>query len=206
MAASAPRSSAPRSIAIVKTSYTRSASEAKASVRYIEQRKGDLEKHPHRQLFGPLGELSRTQAYDRLDRAGEESGKTYFYRIVLNAGEGHADLDEGERRAWTAGVMERIEAQGVKVRDWVAVSHTDQGQHDHVHVVAALGRTLQKDELADLRTHSREVYSGQKEMQHELGVYRDDPRALDELRKYHDLQHSPPQVEHQRQRSLDFDY
>lgn len=196
--------SAPRAIAIVKTSYTRSASEAKASVRYIEQRKGDLEKHPHRQLFGPLGELSRTEAYDRLDRAGEESGKTYFYRIVLNAGEGHADLDEGERRAWTAGVMERIEAQGVKVRDWVAVSHTDQGQHDHVHVVAALGRTLQKDELADLRTYSREVYSGQKEMQHELGVYHDDPRALDELRKYHDLQHSQPQM--QRQRSLDLDY
>lgn len=197
---------APRSIAIVKTSYTRSASEAKASVRYIEQRRGDLEKHPHRQLFSALGELSRTKAYDRLDRAGEQPGKTYFYRIVLNAGEGHGDLDEHERRAWTAEVMGRIEAQGVKVRDWVAVSHTDQGQHDHVHVVAALARTLQKDELADLRTYSREVYSHQKEMQHELGVYQDDPRTLGELLKYHDLQHTPPQVQPQRQRSLDFDY
>jgi len=199
---------APRSIAIVKTSYTRSASEAKASVRYIEQRKGDLERHPHRQLFGTLGELSRAEAeaYDRLDRAGQASGKTYFYRIVLNAGEGHGDLDEHERRAWTAEVLGRIEAQGVKVWDWVAVSHTNQGQHDHMHVVAALSRTLQKDELAELRTYSREAYSHQKEMQHELGVYQDDLRTLQTLLKYHDLQHTPPQVEHQRQRSLDFDY
>lgn len=170
-----------RSFSVVKVSYTRSASEAKGSVRYMQHRQNDLGEREARVLFGRDGELSRQEAYERLDGAGEQPGKTYYYRLVLNPGEGHADLDEDGRQAWTAAVMGRVEEQGLQVRDWVAVSHTDQGEHDHVHVVAALSRTLQKDELADLRTYSRETYSQQKELQLELGVYLEDPRTLPDL-------------------------
>lgn len=203
-----------RSFSVVKASYTRSASEAKGSVRYMQHRQSDLGEREARPLFGREGELSRQEAYERLDGAGEAPGKTYYYRLVLNPGEGHADLDEEGRRVWAAEVMSRIEAQGVQVRDWVAVSHTDQGEHDHMHIVAATSRTLQKAELADLRTYSRESYDHQRELQHELGLYHDDPRTLEELAKAHQHELSyeqdqqARQLEHERgrQHSWGLDY
>ena len=198
-----------RTFAVVKASYTRNASEAKASVRYMQHRQNDLGERETRLLFDRQGEVSRQQAYERLDQAEEQPGKTYYYRLVLNPGEGHADLDEEGRQAWTAQVMQRIEEQGLKVRDWVAVSHTDQGEHDHIHVVAALSRTLQKDELAELRTYSREAYTQQKDLQLELGIYQEDPRTLLDLEEVHQ-RHRELEVErqqqHQRQHSLDWDY
>lgn len=192
-----------RTFSVVKTSYTRSAAEAKGSVRYMQHRQNDLGEREARPLFGREGELSRPEAYERLDRAGEVPGKTYFYRLALNPGEGHADLDEEGRRAWAAEVMSRVEAQGVQVREWVGVSHTDQGEHDHVHVVAALSRTLQKDELADLRTYSRESYERQRELQHELGLYHEDPRVLEELAKAHEHELSYEQDQQARQLQRD---
>jgi len=199
-----------RSFSVVKASYTRSVSEAKGSVRYMEHRQNDLGKREARPLFGGERELSRQKVYERLDQAGEVPGKTYFYRLVLNPGEGHADLDEEGRRAWAAEVMSRVEAQGVQVRAWVGVSHTDQGEHDHVHVVAALSRTLQKDELADLRTYSRESYEHQRELQHELGLYHDDSRTLEELAKAHEHELSYEQDQQaqqlQREHSWGMDY
>lgn len=197
-----------RTFAVVKASYTRSAAEAKGSVRYMQHRQNDLGERETRLLFDRSGEVNRQQAYERLDQAGEQPGKTYYYRLVLNPGEGHADLDEEGRQAWTAAVMGRIEEQGLKVRDWVAVSHTDQGEHDHVHVVAALSRTLQKDELAELRTSSREAYTQQKELQLELGIYQEDPRTLLDLEEVHQ-RHRELEVERQQlqhQRSLEWDY
>lgn len=196
-----------RSFSVVKTSYTKSASEAKASVRYMQHRENDQGEHTARQLFGKEGELSRREAYERLDRAAEAEGRTYFYRLVLNPGEGHADLSEEGRQAWAAQVMGRIEDQGVKVRDWVAVSHTDQGEHDHLHVLAATSRTLQKSELADLRTYSREAYDHQREMQQELGLYRDDSGGGASLAQEHTNERSYEEDQQRsRQRAYDMDY
>lgn len=196
-----------RSISVVKTSYTRSVSQAKGSVRYMEHRQDDQGERQHRPLFDRDGELSRQEAYERLDRAAEAEGKTYFYRVVLNPGEGHADLDEQRRQAWTAEVMARIEAQGNRVRDWVAVSHTDQGQHDHIHVVAATSRTLQKDELADLRTFSREAYGHQQEQQRELGLYQEHDGSVQELARLHQHERSYDEDrEYQRQQQRERSY
>lgn len=197
----------PRTFSVVKTSYTRSASKAKASVRYMQHRQSDLGERSQRQLFGPSGELSRAEVYDRLDRAAEAQGKTYFYRLVFNPGEGHADLSEEGRQAWAAEVMARIEAQGNQVRAWVAVSHTDQGEHDHLHILAATSRTVQKDELADLRTHSREAYDHQRDVQQQLGLYFDHPGGAQELARAHQHERSLADDQQQRrQQSLDFDY
>ena len=96
--------------------------------------------------------------------------------------------------------MARIKAQGNRVKDWIAVSHTDQGQHDHLHVLAATSRTLQKDELADLRTYGRESYEQQREQQHELGLYQDHG-SVQELAQFHQHERSYDEDrEHQRQR------
>ena len=193
-----------RSFAVVKASYTKSGSEAKASIRYMQHRQSDQgERHP-RQLFGSEGELSRAEAYERLDRAEQEQEKVYFYRVVLNAGEGHADLSEDARQDWAREVMARIETRGVKVHDWVGVSHTDQGEHDHVHVVAATSRTLQKDELADLRTYSREAYDQQRDVQHQRGVYHDDADTRG-LAKQHELERNYEQ-DQRRQYDMGMDY
>lgn len=193
-----------RAFGVVKASYTRSGGEAKASVRYMQHRADDRgERHP-RQLFGREGELSRAEAYERIDQAQEQPGKVYFYRLVFNTGEGHADLSEEGRQQWAREVMAHMEAQGVKVHDWVGVSHTDQGEHDHLHVLAATSRTLQKDELADLRTYSRESYDQQREVQHEHGLYRDDTDTR-ALAQQHEHERSYEQ-DRQRQRSFELDY
>ena len=194
-----------RTFGVVKASYTRSGGEAKANVRYMQHRADHGgERHP-RQLFGREGELTRTEAYERLDQAQEQPGNVYYYRLVFNTGEGHADLSEDGRQAWAREVMARVEAQGVKVHDWVGVSHTDQGEHDHLHILAATSRTLQKNELADLRTYSREAYDLQRDLQQEHGLYRDDsdPRAL---AQEHEHERSFEQDQQQRQRSFDMDY
>ncbi len=198
----------PRAFSVVKTSYTRSASEAKASLRYMQHRQSDLGERGHRQLFGPDGELSRAEVYERFDQAAEAQGKTYFYRLVFNPGEGHADLSEEGRQAWAAEEMAHIEAQGNPVRDWVAVGHTDQGEHDHLHVLAATSRTLQKSELAELRTYSREAYDHQRDVQHQLGLYLDHPGGAQELARAHQHERSfeEDQQQQQRQQTFDLDY
>lgn len=163
-----------RSGVIVKASYTRSAREAKASVRYMQHRSDNGGERQTRQLFGRDGELSRTEAYERLDAASEHANKTYFYRLTFNPGEGRGELSDESRSAWAHDLVSRLEQQGVVVRDWVAVSHTDQGEHDHVHVLAATSRTVQKDELADLRSFGREAYETRRGLEVERGLYLDD--------------------------------
>ncbi|WP_084148099.1 hypothetical protein, partial [Deinococcus frigens] len=196
-----------RSFSVVKTSYTRSAGEAKGSVRYMQHRQDDLGERQARLLFDQDGELSRQEVYERLDRAAESDGKTYFYRLTFNPGEGHADLDEQGRQAWAAEQIARIEAQGNTVKTWVGVSHTDQGQHDHVHVLAATSRTLQKDELADLRTFGRETYEYQREQQRELGLYQDHAGGTQELAQFHQHERSYEQdQDYQRQQQRDRSY
>ncbi len=197
-----------RSFSVVKASYTRSAGEAKGSVRYMQHRQDDAGERQARPLFDRDGELSRQEAYERLDRAAESDGKTYFYRLTFNPGEGRADLDEQGRQAWAAEQMARIEAQGNRVKDWIAVSHTDQGQHDHLHVLAATSRTIQKDELADLRTYGRESYEQQREQQRELGLYHDQGGAQ-ELAQFHQHERSYEEdqaYQRQQQRERSYGY
>ncbi|WP_293914838.1 hypothetical protein [Deinococcus sp.] len=189
----------PRTFAVVKASYTRSGGEAKASVRYMQYRHSEQAERHARPLFGAHGELSRQEVYAQLDQAARSAEKTYFYRLTLNPGEHHADLSEDERRAWATEVMTRLETHGVQVRSWAGVSHTDQGQHDHVHLLAATSRTLQKDELADLRTFSRQAYDAQREHQHELGVYHDHPDNAQQLSQQHQHERSYEQDQAQAQ-------
>ena len=66
-----------RTFAVVKASYTRSALDAKGSVRYMQHRQNDLGERETRILCDRSGEVSRQQAYERLDQAGEQPGKTY---------------------------------------------------------------------------------------------------------------------------------
>src|SRR5437667_8728211 len=68
-------------MAIVKATYTRKASGAKASIRYIAHRPGKDGVRATRTLFGIDGAMGRWQAYRIIDEAERGS---LFYRFVIS--------------------------------------------------------------------------------------------------------------------------
>src|SRR5207302_5358473 len=68
-------------MAIVKANYTKHASGAKASIRYIAHRPGKDGQHITRPLFGIDGQLSRQEAYRMIDAAEQGS---VFFRFVIS--------------------------------------------------------------------------------------------------------------------------
>lgn len=78
-------------------------------------------------------------------------------------------------------------------------------RHDYIHALAATSRTLQQDELANLRTYGRESSEHQREQQRELGLYHDQGGAH-ELAQFHQHERSYEQdQEDQRQRQHSYD-
>src|SRR5437764_15443928 len=68
-------------MAIVKATYTRKGGNAKASVRYIENRPGKDGAKCQRTLFTADGKVERTEVYTMIDQADKSS---YFYRFVIS--------------------------------------------------------------------------------------------------------------------------
>ena len=68
-------------MAIVKATYTKSSTSAKASIRYIEHRPGKDGEKIKRNLFGIDGLMGRWQANRMIDEAAKGS---YFYRFALS--------------------------------------------------------------------------------------------------------------------------
>ncbi|MFZ3168422.1 MAG: hypothetical protein WA130_12460 [Candidatus Methanoperedens sp.] len=68
-------------MAIVKANYTKSNVNIKASVRYIQNRKGKDGQKVMRTLFGLDGIMERGEAYDIIDEAAEG---TKFFRFVIS--------------------------------------------------------------------------------------------------------------------------
>src|SRR3954469_20210777 len=72
-------------MAIVKANFVKrdksAKGRAKASIRYIQHRRGKDGEAITRTLFGSDGEMSRTEAYRMIDEAKKGS---LFYRIVIS--------------------------------------------------------------------------------------------------------------------------
>jgi hypothetical protein len=66
-------------MAIVKATYTKSSSTAKAGIRYVENRPGSEGEKVKRELYGIDGTMDRQEAYRMIDEAGKG---TVFFRIV----------------------------------------------------------------------------------------------------------------------------
>jgi len=60
---------------------------------------------------------------------------------------------EADLYNWTRQVMDRVEERAPDF-GWVARAHRDHSNHDLVHVVAALERRLDRDDLRDLRDYA----------------------------------------------------
>jgi hypothetical protein len=57
-----------------------------------------------------------------------------------------------------------MEARGHELKDWVAVSHVEQGGHDHVHVVAVTSHCLRKEDMPAIQEAARECLEASREL------------------------------------------
>ncbi|NJK46301.1 MAG: hypothetical protein HC933_20495 [Pleurocapsa sp. SU_196_0] len=175
----------------------------KGATRYAFTRENELGERLEREGFDADGSRERRSVYEMLDRAEE---KDKVYTLVLNPGEGRGDLSEEARREWVRGTMtyleERLEARGHELKDWAAVSHVEQGGHDHVHVVGVTSHCLRKEDMGVMQEAARECLESARELVSELEEDCLD-RAMEQQREL-DLELERRELE--QQRSLDWDY
>ncbi len=136
-------------MAIVKASYTKHASAAKATVRYIAHRPGKDNARITRTLWGMDGTMERVEAYQMIEEAHKGS---VFYRFVLNFDamkeDTHRDIF---LRDITEQTMLRLEERLNRTVQWVAATHDDHTPLRHVHILAVLPKKLKVHDFQALR-------------------------------------------------------
>jgi len=141
-------------MAIFKANYVKSGKtardRAKASVRYIQHRRGKDGQTITRTLFNSDGSMERYEAYQMIDDAPQKG--TYFYRFVLSPDpklEDHNhDLDMRDIAMQTMLALE--ERFGVPL-NWVAATHADHAPHLHAHLIAIVPHKLSVKDFEMLR-------------------------------------------------------
>lgn len=136
-------------MAIVKATYTKSSTSAKASIRYIEHRPGKDGEKIKRNLFGIDGLMGRWQANRMIDEAAKGS---YFYRFALSPDPKQEDTAKDVHlRNITEQTMLRLEEQLQQEVHWVAAVHDDHAPHRHIHIVAVVPGRLQVQDFHAMR-------------------------------------------------------
>lgn len=154
-------------MAIIKATFTKKITGAKASVRYIEHRPGQDGARASRILFGKEGTLTRQEAYQQMDAAARVKRCT-FYRIVISPDQRTEDSQRDLKLPEvTSRTMQTLEEQVKMSIQWVAAEHVDHAPHRHVHVVAVVPRKLEAHELQALRkTASQACLEQRQERDH----------------------------------------
>src|SRR5438067_2886477 len=141
-------------MAIVKATYTKSSTGAKASIRYIEHRPGKDNAKMNRILFGIDGAMGRWQAYQMIDDSQKGS---LFFRFVISPDPKQEDTDKDLfLREITEKTMLSLEDRLQKNVSWVAAMHDDHAPHRHVHVVAVVPGRLQVQDFQSMRKTATE--------------------------------------------------
>jgi len=136
-------------VAIVKANYTKQAGAAKASIRYIEHRRGKEGERITRPLFGNDGLVGRYAAYNMIDGAAEGSS---FFRFVVSPDPNKEDTKHDlSLREITKTTMDTLEERMGKQIAWVAAVHADHAPHRHVHILAVVEGRLQAQDFQALR-------------------------------------------------------
>jgi hypothetical protein len=122
---------------------------AKASVRYIQHRRGKDGEKITRTLYGPEGKMERSDAYRMIDDARKGS---FIYRFVISPDpqteDNNHDLDMRDIAMQTMEALE--ERLGVSL-NWVGATHSDHAPHLHCHLVAVVPQRLYVKDLELLR-------------------------------------------------------
>lgn len=142
-------------MAIVKANYTREASDAKATIRYNQNRRGKDGEKITRQMYGWDGKIERLEAYKMMDEAPKGS---YFYRLIINPDPVKEDT---YKDIYTWKLAEKL-ARGLELRvgqpvPFVAATHADHKPLRHVHLVAIVPRKLDREDLKFLRDSATEA-------------------------------------------------
>ncbi len=148
-------------MAIVKANYTKKASAAKASIRYIEHRPGREGERITRALFGSDGLMGRYAAYEMINNASEGS---IFFRFVMSPDPNFEDTEQDlSLREITKSTMDTLEERIGKQISWVAAVHADHAPHRHVHIVAVVDGRLQKQDFPALTKAATEASLAQRQ-------------------------------------------
>jgi hypothetical protein len=147
-------------MAIVKATYTKSSTGAKASIRYIEHRPGKDNEKVTRTLFGSDGGMGRWQAYQMIEEAEKGS---LFFRFVISPDPKQEDTAKDLfLREITEKTMLSLEEHLQKAVSWVAAEHDDHAPHRHVHVVAVVPGRLQVRDFQQMRQAATEACVAQR--------------------------------------------
>lgn len=147
-------------MAIVKTTYTRQGSAAKASVRYIENRPGKNGVKTQRTLFQDDGKVERDEVYDMIDQAAHGS---YFFRLVISPDPDREDGDKSlDLRALTDSTMRELEDCFQRPLQWVATIHADHAEHRHIHALAIVPERLNVQDFQQMRRAATEEALAQR--------------------------------------------
>jgi hypothetical protein len=122
---------------------------AKASIRYIQHRRGKDGEKISRTLFNSDGPMDRIDAYSIIDEAAKGA---YFYRFILSPDpkkEDHNhDLDMRDIAERTMLALE--ERLGVPIQ-WLGAVHADHAPHLHAHLIAVVPKRLYVKDFMALR-------------------------------------------------------
>ena len=142
-------------MAIVKASYTRKGGNAKASVRYIENRPGRGGAKIHRTLFNADGKVERGGAYTMIDQADNNS---YFFRLVISPDPKREDSDKNLMlREVTEKTIQSLEDRFQRPLQWVAAIHADHAEHRHIHAIAIVPKRLNVQDFHRMRSAATEA-------------------------------------------------
>src|SRR6266446_5432923 len=106
-------------MAIVKATYTKQSRGAKASIRYIQHRKGKEGERVNRPLFGSDGLMGRWEAYRMIDEA--QKGSVFFRFVISPDPKGEDSKQDLRLREITERTMNTLEERLHKPILWVAV-------------------------------------------------------------------------------------
>jgi hypothetical protein len=170
-------------MAIVKNNYVkpdgREKAKAKASIRYIEHRRGKDGAKITRTLFNGDGAVGRYEAYRMIDEA--EKGSIFFRFIISPDAQTEDTRRDLHLREVTEKTMLSLEEQIKKQVQWVAAVHDDHTAIRHVHIVAIVPGRLPRQEFQALpqvlrvaateaslaQRHERDLAREQKEQEQE---------------------------------------
>ncbi len=141
-------------MAIVKATYTRKGGNAKASVRYIENRPGRHGAKIRRTLFNADGKVERGEAYAMIDQAANGS---YFFRLVISPDPKREDSDKNlALRELTEKTFQSLEDRFQQPLQWVAAIHADHADHRHIHAIAIVPKRLRVQDFKRMRSTATE--------------------------------------------------
>lgn len=162
-------------MAIVKASYTRDKGRAKASVRYIEHRRGRDGARLQRPLFQADGKVEREDVNAMIDRAIIGS---YFYRLVVSPDPTREDSAKNlSLRELTEQAMRSLEVRFQRPVQWVAAIHADHADHRHVHALAIMPQRLNVQDLQQLSSAATEAALAQIQ---QLALFREQQERAQE--------------------------